>query len=97
MALLQSTGTCSSAAQAGASSLIRVRLQLWLANLNILSLTNFIVSYTSYDIGAVKETRELTPKYDELKLQMFFLAATPDFYKTVLICALVTLSYPYER
>jgi hypothetical protein len=39
------------------------------------------------DVGAsVKESRELTPKYEELKLQSLFLRSTPDFYKTVLVC-----------
>ncbi|EIM81441.1 uncharacterized protein STEHIDRAFT_66589 [Stereum hirsutum FP-91666 SS1] len=39
--------------------------------------------YTSYDYGsAIKENRELTPKYDELKLQGLFLRSSPEFYKT---------------
>ena len=39
--------------------------------------------YTSYDYGsAIKENRELTPKYDELKLQGLFLRSSPEFWKT---------------
>lgn len=37
----------------------------------------------SYDYGAsITENRELTPKYDELKLQGLFLRSSPEFYKT---------------
>ncbi|TRM62987.1 glycoside hydrolase superfamily [Schizophyllum amplum] len=40
-------------------------------------------TYTSYDVGAaVTESRELTTKYSELKLQSLFLRSTPDLYKT---------------
>ncbi|KAJ7483000.1 glycoside hydrolase family 35 protein [Mycena galericulata] len=39
--------------------------------------------YTSYDYGApISESRALTPKYDELKLQGLFVRSSPDFYKT---------------
>ncbi|EIM81437.1 glycoside hydrolase family 35 protein [Stereum hirsutum FP-91666 SS1] len=39
--------------------------------------------YTSYDYGAsIMENRELTPKFDELKLQGLFLRSSPEFYKT---------------
>ncbi|KAJ7596268.1 glycoside hydrolase family 35 protein [Mycena floridula] len=39
--------------------------------------------YTSYDYGgAIKENRELTSKYDELKLQGMFIRSSPDFYPT---------------
>lgn len=37
----------------------------------------------SYDYGAsIMENRELTPKFDELKLQGLFLRSSPEFYKT---------------
>ncbi|KAJ6612834.1 glycoside hydrolase family 35 protein [Mycena sp. CBHHK59/15] len=39
--------------------------------------------YTSYDYGApITESRALTTKYDELKLQGMFVRSSPDFYKT---------------
>ncbi|KAK0457453.1 glycoside hydrolase family 35 protein [Desarmillaria tabescens] len=39
--------------------------------------------YTSYDYGsAISEDRTLTSKYDELKLQSFFIRSSPSFYKT---------------
>ncbi|KAF8886209.1 glycoside hydrolase superfamily [Infundibulicybe gibba] len=40
--------------------------------------------YTSYDYGASVHQRikGVTPKYDELKRQSFFLRSSPDFYKT---------------
>ncbi|KAG6899745.1 hypothetical protein C0993_007232 [Termitomyces sp. T159_Od127] len=39
--------------------------------------------YTSYDYGAsLKESRELTTKFDELKRQGLFLRSSPEFYKT---------------
>lgn len=39
--------------------------------------------YTSYDYGAaVRESRALSAKYDELKRQSFFIRSTPDFRKT---------------
>lgn len=37
----------------------------------------------SYDYGAsLRQTRELTPKFDELKRQGLFLRSSPDFRKT---------------
>ena len=37
----------------------------------------------SYDYGAsIMENREITPKFDELKLQGLFLRSSPQFYKT---------------
>lgn len=48
-------------------------------------LTNSSYDHTtaSYDYGsAIKENRELTPKYDELKLQGLFLRSSAEFYKT---------------
>lgn len=37
----------------------------------------------SYDYGsAIKETRQLTDKYSELKRQGLFLRSSPEFYKT---------------
>ncbi|KAF8173226.1 glycoside hydrolase family 35 protein [Mycena galopus ATCC 62051] len=39
--------------------------------------------YTSYDYGApISESRALTAKYDELKLQGLFVRSSPDFSKT---------------
>ncbi|KAF7299571.1 BetaGal-dom2 domain-containing protein [Mycena chlorophos] len=39
--------------------------------------------YTSYDYGAaIAESRALTPKYDELKLQGMFIRSSPVFAKT---------------
>ncbi|KAJ7058088.1 glycoside hydrolase family 35 protein [Mycena amicta] len=39
--------------------------------------------YTSYDYGAsITESRSLTTKFDELKLQGIFLRSSPEFYKT---------------
>ncbi|KAJ6585751.1 glycoside hydrolase family 35 protein [Mycena capillaripes] len=39
--------------------------------------------YTSYDYGApISESRALTAKYDELKLQGLFVRSSPDFTKT---------------
>ncbi|KAJ7483608.1 glycoside hydrolase family 35 protein [Mycena latifolia] len=39
--------------------------------------------YTSYDYGAsIAESRALTIKFDELKLQGIFLRSSPEFYKT---------------
>ncbi|KAJ6612291.1 beta-galactosidase, domain 2-domain-containing protein [Mycena sp. CBHHK59/15] len=39
--------------------------------------------YTSYDYGAsISESRALTTKFDELKLQGMFLRSSPEFYKT---------------
>jgi hypothetical protein len=43
-------------------------------------------AYTSYDYGAaIKETREIGPKYTELKRQGLFLRSMPDFYKTEVV------------
>ncbi|KAI5825568.1 hypothetical protein K523DRAFT_419922 [Schizophyllum commune Tattone D] len=43
-------------------------------------------TYTSYDVGAaVTESRQLTDKYSELKLQSLFLRSTPDLYKTYFV------------
>ncbi|KAF7297192.1 Glycoside hydrolase family 35 protein [Mycena indigotica] len=40
-------------------------------------------SYTSYDYGSfINESRALTSKFDELKLQGMFIRSSPDFYKT---------------
>jgi len=40
-------------------------------------------SWNRYDYGgAITESRELTPKYAELKLQGLFLRSVPEFYKT---------------
>ena len=37
----------------------------------------------SYDYGAaIKETRALSPKFDEMKRQGLFIRSTPDFRKT---------------
>jgi len=45
-----------------------------------------LVAYTSYDYGAaITESRELTAKFDELKLQSLFLRSVRDLYKTDLI------------
>ena len=52
-------------------------------------------TYTSYDVGAaVTESRQLTDKYSELKLQSLFLRSTPDLYKTYFVseCAGVLLA-----
>ncbi|PSS38131.1 hypothetical protein PHLCEN_2v38 [Hermanssonia centrifuga] len=39
--------------------------------------------YTSYDYGAsIRESRALSPKFDELKRQALFLRSSPDFRKT---------------
>ncbi|KXN92303.1 putative beta-galactosidase A [Leucoagaricus sp. SymC.cos] len=47
---------------------------------------SYPMAYTSYDYGAaVTESRELTTKYDELKLQSLFLRSARDLYKTDLI------------
>ncbi|KAJ3574796.1 hypothetical protein NP233_g1522 [Leucocoprinus birnbaumii] len=44
------------------------------------------LAYTSYDYGAaITESRELTTKYAELKLQSLFLRSARDLYKTDLI------------
>ncbi|KAL1744295.1 glycoside hydrolase superfamily [Schizophyllum fasciatum] len=50
-------------------------------------------TYTSYDVGAaVTESRELTDKYSELKLQSLFLRSTPDFYNTDFISNATSLT-----
>ncbi|KAJ7810575.1 galactose-binding domain-like protein [Mycena leptocephala] len=42
--------------------------------------------YSSYDYGAsISESRALTTKFDELKLQGIFLRSSPEFYKTNVI------------
>jgi hypothetical protein len=39
--------------------------------------------YTSYDYGAaIRESRALSPKYTEQKLQGLFIRSSPDFRKT---------------
>ncbi|KAG5636746.1 hypothetical protein DXG03_004678, partial [Asterophora parasitica] len=69
-------------------------LQLWASNAKLINYYMFYGGtswggipfpgvYTSYDYGAaITESRELTPKYDELKRQGFFLRSSPEFYKT---------------
>ncbi|KAJ3543307.1 hypothetical protein NM688_g5870 [Phlebia brevispora] len=68
--------------------------QNWAANVKLLSYymlyggTNwggiaFPGVYTSYDYGAsIRESRVLSPKFDELKRQGLFLRSTPEFRKT---------------
>ncbi|TFK90371.1 glycoside hydrolase family 35 protein [Polyporus arcularius HHB13444] len=44
---------------------------------------NYPGAYTSYDYGAaIKETRLLWEKYDEMKRQAFFIRSSPQFRKT---------------
>ncbi|KAI0694018.1 glycoside hydrolase superfamily [Cerioporus squamosus] len=44
---------------------------------------NYPGAYTSYDYGAaIKETRLLWEKYDEMKRQAFFIRSSPEFRKT---------------
>ena len=39
--------------------------------------------YTSYDYGSpIRETRQLSDKYDELKRQNMFIRSSPEFRKT---------------
>ncbi|KIM43038.1 glycoside hydrolase family 35 protein [Hebeloma cylindrosporum] len=69
-------------------------LQLWASNAKLINYYMFYGGtswgaipfpgvYTSYDYGAsLTESRELTPKYDELKRQSLFLRSSPEFYKT---------------
>ncbi|KAF9018457.1 glycoside hydrolase family 35 protein [Hymenopellis radicata] len=69
-------------------------LQLWASNAKLINYymlyggtswgaIPFPSVYTSYDYGAaIDEQRVLNTKYDELKLQGFFVRSTPDFYKT---------------
>ncbi|KAI0033132.1 glycoside hydrolase family 35 protein [Vararia minispora EC-137] len=67
---------------------------LWAANVKLASFYMFYGGtswgaipfpgvYTSYDYGAhLTESRDVTAKYSELKLQGLFLRSSPDFYKT---------------
>ncbi|KAJ7092896.1 glycoside hydrolase family 35 protein [Mycena belliarum] len=69
-------------------------LQLWASNAKLINYymlyggtswggLPFPGVYTSYDYGApITESRALTSKYDELKLQGLFLRSSPDFAKT---------------
>ncbi|KAG6845067.1 hypothetical protein H0H87_001129 [Tephrocybe sp. NHM501043] len=69
-------------------------LQLWASNAKLINYYMFYGGtswgaipfhgvYTSYDYGAsISESRELTPKYNELKRQGLFLRSSPEFYKT---------------
>ncbi|KAJ6517287.1 glycoside hydrolase family 35 protein [Mycena vitilis] len=69
-------------------------LQLWASNAKMINYymlyggtswgaLPFPCVYTSYDYGApISESRALTPKYDELKLQGLFVRSSPDFAKT---------------
>ncbi|KAJ7740521.1 glycoside hydrolase family 35 protein [Mycena metata] len=69
-------------------------LQLWASNAKMINYymlyggtswgaIPFPQVYTSYDYGApISESRALTPKYDELKLQGLFLRSSPAFAKT---------------
>ncbi|KAF7307730.1 Glycoside hydrolase family 35 protein [Mycena kentingensis (nom. inval.)] len=68
--------------------------QLWASNAKLISYymgyggtswgaIPFHGVYTSYDYGAsISESRALTTKFDELKLQGIFLRSSPEFYKT---------------
>lgn len=69
-------------------------LQLWADNAKLINYYMFYGGtswggtpypgvYTSYDYGAtITESRELGPKYDELKRQALFIRSSPEFYKT---------------
>ncbi|KAK7017416.1 BetaGal-dom2 domain-containing protein [Favolaschia claudopus] len=69
-------------------------LQLWASNAKLINYymlyggtswggLPFPGVYTSYDYGApISESRALTTKYDELKLQGLFVRSSPDFTKT---------------
>uniref|UniRef100_A0A0W0G5J3 beta-galactosidase n=1 Tax=Moniliophthora roreri TaxID=221103 RepID=A0A0W0G5J3_MONRR len=67
-------------------------LQLWASNAKLISYymvyggTSWVFSsgvYTSYDYGAsITESRMLTTKYTQLKMQGIFLRSSPEFYKT---------------
>ncbi|KAJ7627105.1 glycoside hydrolase family 35 protein [Roridomyces roridus] len=69
-------------------------LQLWASNAKMINYYMFYGGtswgalpfpyvYTSYDYGApLTESRALTSKYDELKLQGLFIRSSPVFYKT---------------
>ncbi|KAJ7192857.1 beta-galactosidase, domain 2-domain-containing protein [Mycena haematopus] len=68
--------------------------QLWASNAKLISYymlyggTSWAVYdvYSSYDYGAsISESRALTTKFDELKLQGIFLRSSPEFYKTNVI------------
>ncbi|KAJ6579095.1 glycoside hydrolase family 35 protein [Mycena vulgaris] len=68
--------------------------QLWASNAKLISYymiyggtswgaIPFHGVYSSYDYGAsIAESRALTTKFDELKLQGIFLRSSPEFYKT---------------
>ncbi|KAJ7688189.1 glycoside hydrolase family 35 protein [Mycena rosella] len=68
--------------------------QLWASNAKLISYymlyggtswgaIPFQCVYSSYDYGAsIAESRALTTKFDELKLQGIFLRSSPGFYKT---------------
>ncbi|KAJ7612991.1 glycoside hydrolase family 35 protein [Roridomyces roridus] len=68
--------------------------QLWASNAKLISYymlyggtswgaIPFHGVYTSYDYGAsITESRALSTKFDELKLQGVFLRSSPEFYKT---------------
>ncbi|KAF5364850.1 hypothetical protein D9757_011273 [Collybiopsis confluens] len=71
--------------------------QLWASNAKLVSYymfyggtswgflpwDHFSGVYTSYDYGgAISESRALTPKHPEIKLQGIFLRSSPEFYKT---------------
>ncbi|KAJ7743740.1 glycoside hydrolase family 35 protein [Mycena maculata] len=68
--------------------------QLWASNAKLISYymlyggtswgaIPFHGVYSSYDYGAsISESRALTTKFDELKLQGIFLRSSPEFYKT---------------
>ncbi|KAJ7445072.1 glycoside hydrolase family 35 protein [Mycena latifolia] len=69
-------------------------LQLWASNAKLINYymlyggtswgaLPFPGVYTSYDYGAaITESRALTSKYDEMKLQGLFVRSSPDFAKT---------------
>ncbi|KAJ7327585.1 glycoside hydrolase family 35 protein [Mycena albidolilacea] len=71
--------------------------QLWASNAKLISYymlyggtswgaIPFQCVYSSYDYGAsISESRALTTKFDELKLQGIFLRSSPEFYKTNVI------------
>ncbi|KAJ3919581.1 glycoside hydrolase family 35 protein [Lentinula edodes] len=68
--------------------------QLWASNVKLVSYYMFYGGtswgalpygyvYTSYDYGGtISESRALTPKHPEIKLQGIFLRSSPEFYKT---------------
>ncbi|KAF7345669.1 Glycoside hydrolase family 35 protein [Mycena venus] len=70
--------------------------QLWASNAKLISYymlygghimgCDSIPVYSSYDYGAsISESRALTTKFNELKLQGVFLRSSPEFYKTNVI------------